>query len=175
MNNSEYIVKFITNLPQEYQFSNNEIVVQGDMNQNDFSCLIQQLLQAENPDQEYNKLFDFLINGINLRSNLHEFITSNKIATEKTLQIEYLFAIPEPKLKQTININDWILTIGTLNNQILTCLFNGDIVICSEKGKILKIYKTKLAKSFTIYDNLIISTHWDCSVRIQTILQIKQN
>ena len=32
MNNSEYIVKFVTNLPPEYQISNNEIAIQGDMN-----------------------------------------------------------------------------------------------------------------------------------------------
>ena len=63
-------------------------------------------------------------------------------------------------------MNDWIISIGKLNNQILTCLSNGDIVVCSEKGKILKTYKTKMAKSFTIFDNIIISTHWDCSVRV---------
>ncbi|CAD8123769.1 unnamed protein product [Paramecium sonneborni] len=169
MNNSEYIVKFVTNLPQEFQISNNEIAVEGNMNQGDLSSLMQQLLSAENPDQEYNQQFDFLVNGISLRSSLHELITQNEIATEKTLQIEYLFAVPEPRLKQTINMNDWIVTIGRLNNQILTCLSNGDIVVCSEKGKIVKTYKTKLAKSFTIYENIIISTHWDCSVRVQRI------
>lgn len=77
-----------------------------------------------------------------------------------------MFAIPEPKLKSTISMNDWIIAIGQYNNQIITCLTNGDIVVCSEKGKVLKTYKTKLAKSFTIFEDLIISTHWDCTVQL---------
>lgn len=61
-------------------------------------------------------------------------------------------------------MNDWIIAISSNNNHIITALSNGDITICSEKGKILKTYKTKIAKSFTFFADIVISTHWDCTV-----------
>lgn len=59
--------------------------------------------------------FDFLIDGVLLRSSLDEYLTKNGLSSEAFLLIEYARAVLPPSFLASFNAEDWVSSIDTLS------------------------------------------------------------
>jgi len=67
-------------------------------------------LQSEKPIP-----FEFLINGIFLRTSLDEYLTANGISSETTLAVEYVRAIIPPLYLTSFEHDDWVSSVDVLS------------------------------------------------------------
>lgn len=59
--------------------------------------------------------FDFLIDGVLLRSSLDEYLTKNGLSSEAFLLIEYARAVLPPSFLASFNAEDWVSSVDTLS------------------------------------------------------------
>lgn len=89
--------------------------------------------------------FDFLINGVLLRTSLQQYINTNGLSSEVTLQIEYTRAVLPPSFLSSLNDEDWIGSIDVYssnsNNYIAAGSYDGVIrTYNNAEKKIQKLY-----------------------------------
>eukprot|EP00761_Pharyngomonas_kirbyi_P007031 gb/GECH01007040.1/.p1 GENE.gb/GECH01007040.1/~~gb/GECH01007040.1/.p1 ORF type:complete len:464 (+),score=94.45 gb/GECH01007040.1/:1-1392(+) len=77
------------------------------------SEIVNHLLGNEKPTP-----FDFLIDGIFLRSNLENFLDKQNLSHERVVSIEYVEAQPAPKEVKSIPHDDWINSVSVVNKRI---------------------------------------------------------
>ena len=75
------------------------------------STLVNTLLQSDKPIP-----FEFLINGIFLRTSLDEYLTANGISAETTLAVEYVRAIIPPLYLTSFEQDDWVSSVDVLSD-----------------------------------------------------------
>jgi ribosome biogenesis protein YTM1 len=73
------------------------------------SEIINRLLSFDDPVP-----FDFIINGEYLRTSVLQYLEAHNLSSEKTLHLEYVFALTEPERSQVDNAPDWISSIFAL-------------------------------------------------------------
>lgn len=78
------------------------------------STLVNTLLQSEKPIP-----LDFLINGTFLRTSIDEFLTTNGISAETTLNVEYVRAIIPPLYLASYEHDDWVSSVDVLSSTAL--------------------------------------------------------
>ncbi len=78
------------------------------------STLVNTLLQSEKPIP-----LDFLINGTFLRTSIDEFLTTNGISAETTLNVEYVRAIIPPLYLASYEHDDWVSSVDVLSRTSL--------------------------------------------------------
>ncbi|KAM9917167.1 hypothetical protein OXX59_009520, partial [Metschnikowia pulcherrima] len=66
-------------------------------------------------DREDAVPFDFLIDGVLLRTSLDEYLTRHGLSAEATLSIEYTRAVLPPSFLASYNDEDWVSSIDTIN------------------------------------------------------------
>lgn len=59
--------------------------------------------------------FDFLIDGVLLRTSLDEYLTKNGLSSEAFLLIEYARAVLPPSFLASFNAEDWVSSVDTLS------------------------------------------------------------
>lgn len=60
--------------------------------------------------------FDFLIDGVLLRTSLDDYLTKNGLSSEAFLSLEYTRAILPPSFLASFNNDDWISSLHTINS-----------------------------------------------------------
>ncbi|KAL8701358.1 MAG: hypothetical protein Q9224_000540 [Gallowayella concinna] len=75
------------------------------------SNLVNIILENENPVP-----FDFLINGVFLRSSLDDYLTQHAISSETTLNIEYVKAAIPPIHVASFEHDDWVSSVDVLSS-----------------------------------------------------------
>lgn len=75
------------------------------------STLVNNLLESEKPVP-----FEFLINGTFLRTSIDEYLTTNGISAETTLEIEYVRALIPPLHIASFQHDDWVSSTDVLSS-----------------------------------------------------------
>lgn len=60
--------------------------------------------------------FDFLIDGVLLRTSVEDYLTKNGLSNEAYLNLEYTRAVLPPSFLASFNNDDWISSLDTLNS-----------------------------------------------------------
>lgn len=60
--------------------------------------------------------FDFLINGTFLRTTIEEYLTSNGLSAENTLNLQYVRSLIPPIFEASFEHDDWVSCIDILSN-----------------------------------------------------------
>ena len=85
-------VSFVTRLPDAYRVSESAIEVPGKLTRYGLSEVVNHLLGADAPTP-----FDFLIDGVLLRTSLAKLALRLGKSAEATLEVEYVPALGPPK------------------------------------------------------------------------------
>ena len=59
--------------------------------------------------------FDFLINGSFLRTTLEEYLTSQGLSSETTLELQYIRSLIPPLFEASFEHDDWVSTVDVLS------------------------------------------------------------
>ncbi|CAL8577043.1 ribosome bioproteinsis protein ytm1 [Xanthoria parietina] len=89
---------------------NRSILVNTNLRRYGLSSLVNTLLGNEKPIP-----FDFLINGIFLRSSLDDYLTQHAISSETTLKLEYVKAAIPPIHLASFEHGDWVSSVDVLS------------------------------------------------------------
>lgn len=60
--------------------------------------------------------FDFLINGTFLRTTIEEYLTSNGLSAENTLNLQYVRSLIPPIFEASFEHDDWVSCVDVLSN-----------------------------------------------------------
>ena len=60
--------------------------------------------------------FDFLINGTFLRTTIEEYLTSNGLSSENTLNLQYVRSLIPPIFEASFEHDDWVSCVDVLSN-----------------------------------------------------------
>ena len=74
------------------------------------STLVNKLLDFETPVP-----FEFLIDGLFLRTTIDDFLTANGISSETTLNVEFVRALIPPVYSTTFEHDDWVSSVDVLS------------------------------------------------------------
>lgn len=75
------------------------------------SDLVNQLLE----NTEANVPFDFLIDGVLLRTSIEDYLTKNGLSSEAHLNVEYTRAVLPPSFLASFNNDDWVSALDSVN------------------------------------------------------------
>ncbi|KAJ7971063.1 Ribosome biogenesis protein WDR12-like [Quillaja saponaria] len=113
-------VRFITKLEAPLKVPTTSIAVPSNLTRFGLSTIVNNLLEARNPDWEAEP-FDFLIDGELVRMSLEQFLLAKGITAEKILEIEYIKAVAPRKEEDPSPHNDWVSAVdGSSPGYILT-------------------------------------------------------
>ncbi|KAI4346661.1 hypothetical protein L6164_007539 [Bauhinia variegata] len=102
-------VRFITKLSSLLKVPTNAIAIPSNLTRFGLSSIVNNLLEAGNPDSE-KEPFDFLIDGELVRMSLEQFLLAKGISAEKVLEIEYIKAVA-PRKEESSSHDDWVSAV----------------------------------------------------------------
>lgn len=135
--------------------------------------------------------FDFLINGTFLRTSLDEYLTSNGLSSENTVNLQYVRSLIPPQYQASFEHDDWISSVDVLSSssatgiwskaeisqgqeRILSGSYDGLLRIWNTSGKCIATSSSASAGGHTasiksakfLFNNQIASSGLDRTVRI---------
>jgi ribosome biogenesis protein YTM1 len=166
---SQVEIKLTSRLEEKYQMPADKIIVPGSVSRLDLSELVNQSLSL---DQRVP--FDFLINGEFLRGTLFDHCSERGIMSEKTVDIEYVIAMEEPKsTDKTEPQNNWISGIAATENSFFTASLNGIVSKYDfESGKLVESTvdgSLPLSGIATSSNGVILVTSRDGSIKFMDV------
>ncbi|KAH6673012.1 ribosome biogenesis protein ytm1 [Halenospora varia] len=69
--------------------------------------------------------FDFLINGTFLRTTLEEYLTTNGLSSETTLNLQYVRSLIPPLYEASFEHDDWVSSVDVLSGSSVAGSWNG--------------------------------------------------
>lgn len=79
--------------------------------------------------------FDFLIDGLFLRSSLGKYLQTHNVSEEALLTLEYVEALCEPQKKKETNHPDWISAVAAFDdNLVVTGCYDGVLRVLDTQG-----------------------------------------
>ena len=132
-NDVQIAVSFVTRLPDAYRVSESAIEVPGKLTRYGLSEVVNHLLGADAPTP-----FDFLIDGVLLRTSLAKLALRLGKSAEATLEVEYVPALGTPKEAESARCAEWISSVdGSWAKAVVTGSFDGKARLWTPKGKLL--------------------------------------
>ena len=120
---TQFEIKFFSKLPEEYQISEDKIIVPGSVNRLELSDLVNDMSSVGKRIP-----YDFLIKGEFLRGSLVEHCNERGILSEKTVDVEYVIAMSEPDTADlTEPEKDWISGVTANGERFYTCSMAGNV------------------------------------------------
>ena len=127
-------VRFTTDY-DEYRVINTPLAVPCKLGRKGLSELINHLLQ---PNTSVS--FDFIINGILLRSSLLQFLDAHKLSNEEVLTIQYIPSLQLPPESQSIELPSWIGCLNSnMSGYIVAGCYNGLIQVFDQESVALQL------------------------------------
>ncbi|CAK7892641.1 ribosome biogenesis protein Ytm1p [[Candida] anglica] len=114
---SQIKIKFFTKEEDEsIQVSDAPLYVPVSLKRYGLSEVVNHLLgNDEETDETKPVPFDFLIDGVLLRTSLDEYLTKNGLSSEAFLNLEYTRAVLPPSFLASFNNDDWVSSLDTIN------------------------------------------------------------
>ncbi|KAK6205535.1 ribosome biogenesis protein YTM1 [Scheffersomyces amazonensis] len=116
---SQVKIKFFTKEEDEtLNVSDAPLYVPASLKRYGLSEVVNHLLGREGETDETKPIpFDFLIDGVLLRTSIQDYLTKNGLSSEAFLSLEYTRAVLPPSFLASFNSDDWISSIDTINPQ----------------------------------------------------------
>ena len=114
---SQIKIRFFTNDEDEsLKVSDAPLYVPISLKRYGLSEVVNHLLNNDGESDESKPIpFDFLIDGILLRTPIQEYLTKNGLSNEAFLNLEYTRAVLPPSFLASFNNDDWISSLDTIN------------------------------------------------------------
>ncbi|GAM85202.1 hypothetical protein ANO11243_032060 [Dothideomycetidae sp. 11243] len=158
--------------------STGPILVSTELRRYQLSTLVNRLLSTEKPVP-----FEFVINGIFLRSSLDDFLTEQGISSETTLQVEYVRAQIPPQHVTSFQHDDWVSAVDLLSSttptgasidaasqRILSASYDGLLRTWSASGDCIATspaaHAGPIKSAKFLSPDLVVSSSMDRSVRV---------
>lgn len=111
-------IKFFTKEQDDsLQVSDTPLFVPVSLKRFGLSEIVNHLLGNNGEDEETKAIpFDFLIDGVLLRTSIEEYLVKNGLSSEAFLSLEYTRAILPPSFLASFNNDDWISSLSTINH-----------------------------------------------------------
>ncbi|ORZ38719.1 WD40-repeat-containing domain protein [Catenaria anguillulae PL171] len=131
---SQVQVKFFTS-QQEYSVPSAAILVPTAFKRRALSEIINHLLGKSESDQV---TFDFLIDGVLLRTSLDSYLSQHGLSAENTVSIEYMVSLPPPKPVAAFQADDWISAVSVVStDRFVTAGYDGVVRMWDRAGETL--------------------------------------
>ena len=117
-NKNQIKIKFFTNEEDEsLQVADTPLYVPVTLKRFGLSEVVNHLLGNFKGEDETKAPipFDFLIDGVLLRTSIEDYLTKNGLSNEAFLTLEYTRAILPPSFLASFNNDDWISSIDSIN------------------------------------------------------------
>lgn len=154
---SQIKIKFFTNEEDEsLHTSDAPLYVPVALKRYGLSEIVNHLLGRDGETDEAKPVpFDFLIDGVLLRTSLDEYLVKNGLSSEASLNLEYTRAVLPPSFLASFNNDDWISSLDTINSssalvtssnmnitqpKILSGSYDGIVRTYNMSGKVEKQY-----------------------------------
>lgn len=146
---SQVKIRFFTNEEDEsLQVSDNPLYVPISLKRFGLSEVVNHLLNKNDETEEQKQIpFDFLIDGVLLRSSIQDYLTKNGLSNEAFISLEYTRAVLPPSFLGSFNNEDWISSIDTVTNsnvdspeQILSGSYDGIVRTYNMSGNVENQY-----------------------------------
>jgi ribosome biogenesis protein len=109
--------------------------IQSSFTASELNNLINTLLR-EAQDEMYTEVeFDFLVKGEFLKKSLHSHLKERDTSFEEVIDIEYVERFPAPEPLDVLLHDDWVASISTLNDYVLTGCYDNTVNIWNTKGE----------------------------------------
>ncbi|TMW68015.1 hypothetical protein Poli38472_007687 [Pythium oligandrum] len=128
-------VKFVTK-NAAIRVTETPFAVPTRLNRQGLSQVVNHLLNTTTP-----RPFDFLIDGVFLRTSLDKYMQRNAVSEESLLILEYVEALPEPEQKNETNHPDWVSAVSVAKDVIVTGCYDGQVRVYDLKGECLASVK----------------------------------
>jgi ribosome biogenesis protein YTM1 len=151
-------VKFVTK-NEAIRVTETPFAVPTRLNRQGLSQVVNHLLNTKE-----NRPFDFLIDGLFLRSSLEKYMRQNMISEESVLTLEYVEAMPEPKKENQSIHPDWVSACALSKEFVATGCYDGIVRVYNLEGELQASTKAHSAaiKSISIQatkqNNYLIAT-----------------
>ncbi|KAI9184259.1 ribosome biogenesis protein ytm1 [Blastocladiella emersonii ATCC 22665] len=131
---SQVQVKFYT-AQTEYSVPGAAILVPTNFKRRGLSEVINHLLGKAEGDQVN---FDFLIDGVLLRTTLDAYLAQHNLSVENTLSVEYVVALPPPKPVASFQADDWISAVLVPSaDRVVSAGYDGVVRLWNREGETL--------------------------------------
>jgi ribosome biogenesis protein YTM1 len=77
--------------------------------------------------------FDFLINGTFLRTTLDEYLTSQGLSSESTVELQYVRSLIPPLFEASFEHDDWVSSVDVLSNSSPSVAWGGSGVASGQE------------------------------------------
>ncbi|SGZ51081.1 CIC11C00000005595 [Sungouiella intermedia] len=181
MSESQVKVSFFTKEDDEsLHTSDAPLFVPVSLKRYGLSEVVNHLLKTETPVP-----FDFLIDGVLLRSSVDEYLLKNGLSSETFLNIEYARAVLPPSFLASFNDEDWVSSLDTISAtsdavlavrgavnvapQILAGSYDGIVRTYNMSGQVEKQYVGHLGPVRSVkwvYTHRIVSAGNDRQIRL---------
>ncbi|KAL7686296.1 putative guanine nucleotide-binding protein, beta subunit [Plasmopara halstedii] len=123
-------VKFVTK-DASIRVTETPFAVPTHLNRRGLSQVVNHLLNTGNSLRP----FDFLINGLFLRSSLFKYLQTHGLSDEALLTLEYVEALPEPQNHKKNDLPDWVSAIADLTDDfVVTGCYDGVLRVFDTQG-----------------------------------------
>lgn len=107
------LCRFTTKLSEEFRVAETDLAIPGSSTRYGLSQTVNALLRAASTGDEdeveaKGRVFDFLVEGELLRGELVRHLAARDLSLEKTIVIEYFFAVEPPQPPRQRDLPDWI-------------------------------------------------------------------
>ena len=110
------LCRFVTKLPEAFSVTSGDLAIPASASRYGLSQTVNALLAAaassgQEGGVEGKRVFDFLVEGELLRGNLNRHLEKRGLSVEKTVEIEYFFAIEPPEPSLDLPQPDWVSAV----------------------------------------------------------------
>ena len=114
---SQVKIRFFTSEEDEsLKVSDTPLYVPVSLKRYGLSEVVNHLLGKNDETDETKPIpFDFLIDGVLLRTSIQDYLTKNGLSNEAFLNLEYTRAVLPPSFLGSFNNEDWISSMDTIN------------------------------------------------------------
>jgi len=128
--NMQVEVKLSTKL-KKYELQQSVFSIPAESGSRELNDLLKSLLSEAND----SILFEFLIEGEYLRTNIQEYVSRTDSSGESIINIEYILQEEAPKLTQSLLHDDWVSSVDIKEDLIITGSYDNTISIWNMQGK----------------------------------------
>lgn len=136
--NQKVLCRFSTNLPSNFKVPETDLALPSSSTRYGLSQTVNALLKAAGVEDAHElgqedgkqRVFDFLVEGELLRGELGRHLAKRGLSVEKTISIEYFFAVEPPEPPTTLDLPDWVGSVKVARDcGVFSGCFDGTVSV----------------------------------------------